>query len=58
MEHKVSGKMIDCKVEPVYFSGIETRDDNGKVHKSVTWMQEVYWQFVKTIILVSNLKQL
>lgn len=48
MEHKVSGAMIDCKVEPVYFAGIETRDPNtGKVHKSVTWMQEVYWQFEK-----------
>ena len=48
MEHKVSGAMIDCKVEPVYFAGIETRDPNtGKVHKSTTWMQEVYWQFEK-----------
>jgi len=50
MEHKVSGKMIDCKVEPVYFAGIETRDPNtGKTHKSVTWMQEVYWQFERAI---------
>lgn len=50
MEHKVSGKMIDCKVEPVYFTGIETRDPNtGKVHKSLTWMQEVYWQFERAI---------
>ncbi len=49
-EHKVSGAMIDCKVKPVYFAGIETRDANsGKVHKSVTWMQEVYWQFEKSI---------
>lgn len=50
MEHKVSGAMIDCKVKPVYFAGIETRDPNtGKVHKSVTWMQEVYWQFERAI---------
>ena len=49
-EHKVSGAMIDCKVQPVYFGGIETRDPNtGKVHKSVTWMQEVYWQFEKAV---------
>jgi hypothetical protein len=46
MEVKVSGAMIDMKVEPVYFAGIETRDPNtGGVHKSVTWMQEVMWQF-------------
>jgi hypothetical protein len=37
--------MIDYKTKPVYFSGIETTDGSGKVHKSVTWMQEVYWQF-------------
>ena len=50
MEHKVSGAMIDCKVKPVYWAGIETRDPNtGKVHKSITWMQEVYWQFEKQI---------
>lgn len=55
MEHKVSGKMIDCKVEPVYFSGIETRDPNtGKVHKSVTWMQEVYWQFEKALSRIKS----
>ena len=49
-EHKVSGAMIDCKVQPVYFGAIETRDPNtGKTHKSVTWMQEVYWQFEKAI---------
>jgi len=45
-EHKVSGAMIDMTVKPVYFAGIETRDPNtGKVHSSVTWMQEVMWQF-------------
>jgi hypothetical protein len=50
MEHKVSGAMIDVKVKPVFFAGIETRDPNsGKVHKSVTWMQEVYWQFEKSL---------
>lgn len=50
MEHKVSGAMIDCKVKPVYFAGIETRDPNtGKVHKSTTWMQEVYWQFERAV---------
>lgn len=50
MEHKVSGAMIDCSVEPVYFAGIETRDPNtGKVHSSLTWMQEVYWQFEKAL---------
>jgi hypothetical protein len=55
MEHKVSGKMIDCKVEPVYFAGIETRDPNtGKVHKSVTWMQEVYWQFEKALSRIKS----
>lgn len=46
MEVKVSGAMIDMKVQPVYFAGIETRDpQTGNVHKSVTWMQEVMWQF-------------
>ena len=55
MEHKVSGKMIDCKVEPVYFAGIETRDPStGKVHKSVTWMQEVYWQFEKALSKIKS----
>lgn len=49
-EHKVTGAMIDYKVEPVYFAGIETRDPNtGKTHVSTTWMQEVYWQFEKMI---------
>ena len=55
MEHKVSGAMIDCKVEPVYFAGIETRDPNtGKVHKSTTWMQEVYWQFEKSFSRIKS----
>lgn len=55
MEHKVSGAMIDCKVEPVYFAGIETRDPaTGKVHKSVTWMQEVYWQFEKAFSRIKS----
>lgn len=55
MEHKVSGAMIDMKVEPVYFAGIETRDPNtGKVHKSVTWMQEVYWQFEKAFSRIKS----
>lgn len=50
MEHKVSGAMIDCKVEPVYFAGIETRDSNtGKVKVNKTWMQEVHWQFEKAL---------
>ena len=49
-EHKVSGAMIDMKVQPVYFTGIETRDSKtGKVHSSTTWMQEVYWQFEKAV---------
>lgn len=55
MEHKVSGAMIDMKVEPVYFAGIETRDPNtGKVHKSTTWMQEVYWQFEKAFSRIKS----
>jgi len=55
MEHKVSGKMIDCKVQPVYFAGIETRDANtGKVHSSTTWMQEVYWQFEKQLSRIKS----
>jgi len=55
MEHKVSGAMIDCKIEPVYFAGIETRDPNtGKVHKSATWMQEVYWQFEKAFSRIKS----
>ncbi len=55
MEHKVSGKMIDCKLQPVYFAGLETRDDNtGKVHKSTTWMQEVYWQFEKQLSRIKS----
>jgi hypothetical protein len=55
MEHKVSGAMIDCKVEPVYFGAIETRDSNsGKTHKSNTWMQEVYWQFEKALSKVKS----
>lgn len=49
-EHKVSGAMIDCKVEPVYFGAIETRDPKtGGTHKSVTWMQEIYWQFERQL---------
>ncbi len=54
MEHKVSGAMIDCKIKPVYFAGIETRGDDGKVHKSVTWMQEVYWQFEKALSRIKS----
>ncbi len=54
-EHKVSGAMMDCKVEPVYFAGIETRDSmSGKVHKSMTWMQEVIWQFEKSMSRVKS----
>lgn len=54
-EHKVSGAMMDCKVEPVYFAAIETRDGNsGKVHKSTTWMQEVLWQFEKSMSRVKS----
>jgi hypothetical protein len=54
-EHKVSGAMIDCKVEPVYFAGIETRDPNsGKVHSSNTWMQEVHWQFEKALSRIKS----
>jgi hypothetical protein len=49
-ETKVSGAMIDVKIEPVYYAGLESKDSNtGKVRKSVTWMQEVYWQFEKAI---------
>lgn len=49
-EDKQSGAMLDMKTQPVYFGAIETRDANtGKTHKSVTWMQEVYWQFEKAI---------
>ena len=55
MEHKVSGAMIDCEVKPVYFGTLETRNSKtGKVHKSVTWMQEVYWQFEKTISRIKS----
>jgi len=55
MEHKVSGAMIDCEIKPVYFAGIETRDPNtGKVHKSTTWMQEVYWQFEKSFSRIKS----
>lgn len=54
-EHKVSGAMLDYKVEPVYFAGIETRDANtGKVHKSTTWMQEVMWQFEKAMSRIKS----
>lgn len=54
MEHKVSGKLLDYKMNPCYFAGIETRDDNGKVHTSVTWMQEIYWQFEKEISRIKS----
>jgi len=55
MEHKVSGAMIDCKTKPFYFAAIETRDPNtGKTHKSVTWMQEVYWQFEKALSRIKS----
>ena len=55
MEHKVSGAMIDCKIQPVYHAGIETRDPNtGKVHSSTTWMQEVYWQFEKQLSRIKS----
>lgn len=54
-EHKVSGKIIDCKFNPVYFAGIETVDANtGKVHVSTTWMQEIYWQFEKAISKIKS----
>lgn len=50
VEHKVSGAMIDMKVQPVYSTGLETRDPNtGKVHTSQYWMQEVMWQFERQI---------
>lgn len=54
-EHKVSGKLIDCKIEPIYWAGIETVDENtGKKHVSKTWMQEIYWQFEKAISRVKS----
>lgn len=54
-EHKVSGAMLDCKVKPVYFAGIETVDQNtGKVRTSTTWMQEVMWQFEKTMSRIKS----
>ena len=55
VENKVSGAMIDCNVEPVYFAGIETKDANtGKVHTSMTWMQEVFWQFEKALSRIKS----
>lgn len=55
MEHKVSGKMIDCKLEHVYYTGLETRDPNtGKIHSSMTWMQEVYWQFERQLSKIKS----
>lgn len=49
-EHKVSGAMIDTKVQPVYYGKIVTRDPNtGKAHESMTWMQEVMWQFERRV---------
>lgn len=49
-EHKVSGKLIDCKMEPVYSSNIVTVDPNTKkARESKTWMQEIYWRFEKAI---------
>ncbi len=54
-EHKVSGAMLDYKAKPVYSALIETRDPNtGGVHKSATWMQEVMWQFEKTMSRVKS----
>jgi hypothetical protein len=56
MEHKVSGKMLDYESKPIYFAKIETRDPNtGKVHSSINWMQEVYWQFEKSISKIKAL---
>lgn len=55
MEHKVSGKLIDCKFTPHYFAGIETRDSNtGKIHTSMTWMQEIYWKFEQQISRIKS----
>ncbi len=55
MEHKVSGKLIDCKIQPVYSTGIETRDPNtGKVHNSTYFMQEIYWQFEKALSRIKS----
>ncbi len=50
-EHKVSGAMIDCEINStIYQAAIESVDSKtGKVRKSNTWMQEVYWQFEKAI---------
>lgn len=49
-EHKVSGAMLDCKIKPVTYAKFETLDEaTGKVRKSATWMQEVMFQFEKTV---------
>jgi hypothetical protein len=58
VEHKVSGAMIDCKIQPVYFAGVETKTPDGKIHKSMTWMQEVYWQFEKALSRLKSRTQM
>jgi hypothetical protein len=52
IEHTVSGKMIDVnfKTNPLWTASIVTRDPKtGKLHESLTWMQEVYWQFEQAV---------
>lgn len=55
MEHKVSGAMIDYKVNPLYWAGIATRDSKtGEVKETKVWMQEVYWQFEKVLSRIKS----
>jgi len=54
-EHKVSGALLDYENNPgnLLSAAIETRDPKtGKIHKSITFMQEVMWQFEKRLSMV------
>lgn len=56
METKQSGKALDYKMTDCYHTGLESRDPKtGKVHTSTAWMQEVYWQFEKSISKIKAL---
>jgi len=47
---EVFGGDVKLKGQSTFFSNIVTRDPKtGGLHESMTWMQEVYWQFEQAI---------
>lgn len=57
MEHKVSGAMIDSRLDAKFpiSAEIVTRDSKtGSLHSSKTWMQEIYWQFEQALAKIKS----